>query len=645
MPDVPPPHAKRIVIGTAGHIDHGKSRLVLALTGIDPDRLKEEKERGITIELGFAHLALPSGTVAGIVDVPGHEKFVRAMVAGAAGIDVVMLVVAADEGVKPQTREHLDICRLLAIRDGIVVLTKCDLAEADWIDLQEEEVRALVRGSFLEGAPVVRVSAATGEGLPRLVEELDRIAARIPGKDPSRLFRLPVDRSFTMKGFGTVVTGTIVGGTIRVGEEVVALPGGAAARVRGIQVHGGPAESSAAGTRTAVNLQGIEREAVPRGSVLCRPGTFAPTAALDVYFEYLPQAPQPLKARARVSFHAGTAVCLGKVLPYGAAAIAPGESGYARVELDEPTVASGGDPFILRGFSPLPNFGYTIGGGRILHPWSPPRKGIGRVVPPELVQLSSAESGLRVAASLEISGTGGLSDVEAAAIAGIAPEEAKRRLEGLARSAAARRDAATGRFFPRKALEEVRRAAVAALSALHDRSPERNGFPREEIAALLPSPQAASLLPLALEGAAEVGRAGDLLFLPARRPREIELSSPLARSVAAVLEKAGLQAPGIAELRSAVRPGDDAEFEKTVDGMVRAGAVVRVKELYFDPKAVAGLKGRLVAFLEEKKEITVPEFKELSGLTRKYLIPLLEHFDAAKVTLRVGDKRVLRKGR
>ena len=406
--------SKTVILGTAGHIDHGKSSLVRALTGTDPDRLKEEKERGITIELGFARLSLPSGTLAGIVDVPGHERFVRTMVAGAAGVDIVLLVVAADEGVMPQTREHLDICRLLAVRHGIVVLNKCDKAESEWMDLQEEEIRALVRGTFLEGAPIVRVSAATGEGLPELVSALDRIAAGIPGKDSSNLFRLPVDRSFSMKGFGTVVTGTVIGGTVATGEEVAILPGGTVAKVRGLQVHGGPVERASAGTRTAVNLQGMEKESAPRGSVLCRPGTFSPTKSAEVFVEYLPLVPKPLRHRGQISFHAGTFSCVGRILLYGQTEIPPGGSGYGRVLLSEETVLSGGDRFILRGFSPLANFGYTIGGGTVLHPKPPARRGAGKAVPAALPRLRSGDPAERVLAAAEDAGAAGVTPADAA---------------------------------------------------------------------------------------------------------------------------------------------------------------------------------------------------------------------------------------
>ena len=639
--------SEKVIVGTAGHIDHGKSALVRALTGTDPDRLKEEKERGITIELGFARLLLPSGILAGIVDVPGHEKFVRTMVAGAAGIDIVMLVIAADEGVMPQTREHLDICRLLSIRAGLVALTKRDKVDDEWAALQEEEVRAFVRGSFLENAPIVPVSSVTGEGLPRLVSELDRIASSVPGKDPSLFFRLPVDRSFTMKGFGTVVTGTIVGGTVRTGDEVQVLPGGQRAKVRGLQVHGGPSDLSTAGTRTAVNLQGLEKESVPRGAVLCHPGTLRPTRAVDASLEYLPLVPKPLRTRARVSFHAGTFSCLGKVSLHGGAEIAPGGSGFARIELEEETILSGGDRFILRGFAPLENFGYTIGGGTVLNPYPPPRrKGSAREVPPALSRLRSELPRERVVAAAEEAGPAGLVRTDAAVIAGLGPAAAEGEIDRLLRAGELRGPAGGGRFWHRIAVERIAAEGIRSLSLLHDRFPDREGFPREEIAAALPGSPDLELAALALEGRKEIGKASDLYFLPARRPRSVELSSPLARAILGAVGKSGLSGLSKAEISPALPAAERREFEKTLEALVKGGKVLRVKELHFDPDAVARLRDRLVAFLEEKKEIAVPEFKDLAGgISRKHIIPLLEHFDLSKVTLRIGDKRVLRKGK
>src|SRR3990172_1567810 len=640
-----PPMPKTVIIGTAGHIDHGKSSLVRALTGTDPDRLKEEKERGITIELGFAHLSLPSGTLAGIVDVPGHERFVRTMVAGAAGVDIVLLVVAADEGVMPQTREHLDICRLLAVRHGIVVLNKCDKAENEWMDLQEEEIRTAVRGTFLEDAPIVRVSAATGEGLPGLVSAIDRIAAGIPGKDSSNLFRLPVDRSFTMKGFGTVVTGTVIGGSVATGEEVAILPGGTVARVRGLQVHGGPVERSSAGTRTAVNLQGLEKESAPRRSVMCRPGTFTPTKSAEVFVEYLPLVPKPLRHRGQVSFHAGTFSCVGRILLYGQAEIPPGGSGYGRVLLSGETVLSGGDRFILRGFSPLANFGYTVGGGTVLHPTPPARRGTGKAVPEALSRLRSEDPAERVLAAVEDAGAAGITSTDVAVVAGLGAERTRGALTKLAAERMVAEVPVSGKIWHRSAISTASDFCAQALKQLHDRHPERGGFPREEIASLFPVPPDPAFLSLALEENPSIARQGELHLLPARKPKEVELGSPLARRIAEGVRAAGDNAPGRTELLEAVKgiSADPRAVDKVVDGLARAGEVVRVKELLFDAAALRGIQEKLVAFLSKRDEVTVPEFKTMTGLSRKYIIPLLEHFDERKVTLRVGDKRVLRK--
>jgi selenocysteine-specific elongation factor len=638
---------KTVIIGTAGHIDHGKSALVRALTGTDPDRLKEEKERGITIELGFAHLALPSGTSAGIVDVPGHERFVRTMVAGAAGIDIVLLVVAADEGVMPQTREHLDICRLLSVRHGLVVLNKCDRADPDWMDLQEEEIRGLVAGTFLEGAPVVRVSAVTGEGLEALVAAVDRIASGIPGKDVSRLFRLPVDRSFTMKGFGTVITGTVIGGTVAVGEDVALLPGGTTARVRGLQVHGGSVERASAGTRTAVNLQGVEKENAPRGAVLCHPGVFSATKYAEVFVDYLPLVPKPLRHRGQVSFHAGTSSCVGRILLYGQSGIPPGGHGYGRILLSEAMVLSGGDRFILRGFSPLANFGYTIGGGTVLHPNPPARKRTGNTVPGALPRLRSDDPVERILAAAEDAGSAGVAPMEAAVIAGVGTAGTRDALQRLAARNELSEIPASAKWWHRSAISAASSFCVEALTRLHDRHPERAGFPREEIAALFSSLPDPGLLAAALEGNRAIAREGELFLLPARKPKAVELGSPLATRVSEVVRAAGAAAPTRGELLEAVAhlSKDARAVDKVVEGLVRAGEAVRVKELLFDAAALRGIQEKLVAFLSTHGGITVTEFKELCGLTRKHTIPLLEHFDGAKLTLRVGDRRVLRKGR
>ena len=360
---------KHLILGTAGHIDHGKTSLVKALTGIDTDRLKEEKARGITIELGFAHLDLPGGYELGIVDVPGHERFVCSMVAGVGGMDLVMLVIAADEGVMPQTREHLDICQLLGVKKGLVALTKIDMVDPDWLGLVTEEVRDYLAGSFLEAAPIMPISSRTGEGLDRLKGELARLAGEVEEKKGEGPFRLPVDRVFTITGFGTVVTGTLLSGEISVGDEVEVLPGALPCRVRGIQTHGKKADKGFAGQRVAVNLQGVEHTEIFRGDIVVPRGIYRPTRTIDARLNYLPAAPRELKHRATLRLHSATYEVPAKVILIDRDVLLPGESAYVQLRLAKPVLLLPGDPFVLRTYSPQA----TLAGGTVLDP-SPLRR-------------------------------------------------------------------------------------------------------------------------------------------------------------------------------------------------------------------------------------------------------------------------------
>ena len=380
---------KHIVVGTAGHIDHGKSTLVQALTGIDPDRLKEEKERGITIELGFAHAAIEDVTVA-FVDVPGHERFVKTMLAGAGGIDCVMLIVAADESVMPQTREHFDICRLLKVEHGLVVLTKADLVDEETLELVRLEVRELVENSFLESAPVVAVSARTGAGLEELRALLVALSARVTHRQPDGATRLPIDRTFIMQGFGAVVTGTLIAGRLRVDDELVLVPGVTAVRVRGVQVHGKRRDEAHSGQRTAVNLGGVDAADITRGQSVAAPGSLTVTRRLDATLDLLPTA-RALKHGARVRFHQGTSETLGRVsiAGTGRAEIQPGTQAYVRIRLEAPAALTRGDRFIVRAYSPT----VTIGGGEVLDP-EPPRAGA-RTVAGEQRFAALAQDGVR----------------------------------------------------------------------------------------------------------------------------------------------------------------------------------------------------------------------------------------------------------
>jgi len=391
----------------------------------------------------------------------------------------------------------------------------------------------------------------------------------------------------------------------------------------------------------------MEKESAPRGSVLCHPGTFSPTKSAEVFVEYLPLVPKPLRNRGQISFHAGTFSCVGRILLYGQIEIPPGGSGYGRVLLSGETVLSGGDRFILRGFSPLANFGYTIGGGAVLHPKPPARRGAGKAVPAALPRLRSGDPAERVLAAVEDAGAAGVTPTDAAVVAGLGAERTREILKEPSVKGMITELPAPGKIWHRSAISTASSLSGEALTQLHDRNPERNGFPREEIASLFTIPPDPGFLSLALEGNASIARQGELYFLPARKPKAVELGSPLARKIAEFLRAAGDAAPGRAELLEAVKgiSADPKAVEKVVDGLARAGEIVRVKELLFDGAALRGIQEKLVAFLAKRGEITVPEFKEMTGLSRKYIIPLLEHFDAAKVTLRVGDKRVLRKGK
>ncbi|HEY5996650.1 MAG TPA: SelB C-terminal domain-containing protein, partial [Candidatus Deferrimicrobiaceae bacterium] len=584
----------------------------------------------------------------GIVDVPGHERFVRTMVAGAAGIDIVLLVIAIDEGVKPQTREHLDICRLLSIRHGIIVLNKRDRVDDEWAQLQEEEVREFVRGTFLEDAPILQLSALTGQGVPELAAAIDRMAAEIPGKDPLLPFRLPVDRSFTIKGFGTVVTGTVAGGAIRTGDEVVILPNGLLNRVRGLQVHGSATEVAEAGNRAAVNLQGVDKEAAPRGAVLCRPGDFRPTRSVEASIEYLHQAPKAMKSRERVTFHSGTASATARVVLYGQGELPPGGSAVARIDLSEPFVLMAGDRFILRGFAPLANFGYTIGGGTVLLPYPPKRKGSARVVPPVLDICRSEALPGRIAALLEDASISGIPDRDMPVVAGDNQPRIRKELDRLIGDGTIlRAKQANGyHLWHRSALGSSGRMILSALAGLHERFPDREGFPLDVILGATSQPVDPGLAVMALEAEPGIERQGDLLFIPEKRPLSVALTTPFAISIGNAVSRVGLAGLSRAELLEALPPPHDTRlFDKTVEALVRDRRILRIKELHFQPEAVRALEEKLRDYLSRHEGITVPEFKEMAGLSRKFVIPLIEYFDETKVTLRVGDRRFLRKPR
>lgn len=644
---------KRVVIGTAGHIDHGKTALVKALTGIDTDRLAEEKRRGITIELGFAHLSLSDGTEAGVVDVPGHERFVRAMAAGAGGIDIVILVVAADEGVMPQTREHLDICRLLGVPRGLVAVTKSDLLPdlgAEWLPLLEQEIRSATAGTFLEGSAIVPVSSKTGGGLVALRTELERLTADVRERPADGPLFLPIDRAFTLKGFGTVVTGTILSGAVAEGDALSLVPpspGTDALRARGLQVHGRPAPEARAGQRAAVNLPGIEAPAIHRGQVLTHPGLVPPSVLLDVEVALLGAAARPLRHRAKLLLHVGTAqVACAVALLDSRAELAPGDTALAQLRLAEPTAALPGQRFILRGFRVLEGRGKTVGGGRVLAIGSPARR---RGRPDQVEQLrvlAGSDVDARVHAVLEMAGPAG---VAASALVGrtaLSPRAVEASLERLGARGMALLFDRDGRGY--LAGEVARRLAsrlVQATAAFHTSHPLAAGVGREELKASLPpsaDPRLFQRLLRDLVERGEIAVIGDLVCQSGHAAASTPSGGALKERVAAVLKGGGLTPPWVHEMPELVAAAA-ADVSAVLKLLAADGSAVRVTpDLYFDAAAVGALRKRLVAHLESHGEIRTQEFKDLVGATRKHVIPLAEYFDRERVTLRIGDRRVLR---
>ncbi len=630
---------KSVIVGTAGHIDHGKSALVEALTGTHPDRLAEEKRRGITIDLGFAFLE-ENGVRFGLVDVPGHERFVSNMLAGAAGIDLVLLVIAADESIKPQTREHFDICRLLGVTRGVVALTKSDLVDADMLGLVRLEVEEYLRGSFLQRAPIVPVSAKTGAGLADLKKALDNEATEIPGKDASRYFRLPIDRAFAMKGFGTVVTGTLISGSIAAEDEVELFPGGRRLRVRGVQSGGKSIERATAGQRTAVNLAGIDHHEVKRGMTLVVPGRFRATRRLDVRLTLLPSA-RKLKHRAKVHFHAGTAQTIAEILLYGQSVLSPGQNALAHLRLPEDVLLLPGDRFIVRQFSPV----ITIGGGMILDPLArrPVLRDTGRTAFLETLERGKREDTL---AAMTERALLGLTLEEIVARTGWFDKEIRGVAQDLATAGRVKIVSAEAlTLLGRKAFDEVRRKIVERVERFHRENPLSPGIAREDLRANLGKRVRAETFRAALEelaGQKKLDVQGELVK---RAGSQIELQPEEAKAkgeIEKAFGDAGLAVPSVKEVLAKLSV-EAKRAEKLLQILLRDKNLVRVSpELIFHRDALARLKEQLAAHKKAKGErISVPVFKDLAGISRKYAIPLLEYLDRERVTRRAGDERVI----
>src|SRR5690349_3366330 len=628
---------RHVVVGTAGHIDHGKTSLVKALTGTDTDRLPEEKARGITIDLGFAFLAEPDGLMIEIVDVPGHERFVKNMLAGVGGIDLAMLVIAADEGVMPQTREHLAICSLLHIRTGLVVLTKTDMVDDGWIGLVRDDVAGLLRGTFLEGAPVVPVSAKTGAGLDTLRTSLAHLAQAVPGRGTDQLARLPIDRVFTIKGFGTVVTGTLAAGALSVDDRVEVFPRGLVAKVRGLQAHGHAVERAVAGQRTAVNLQGLERAAVERGDVIGHAGTLSATTLVDVVLEMLPDAARSLESRDRVRLHTGTSEIMARALLLDGAELAPGQRGFARLRLEAPLVALAGDRFVIRSYSPI----VTIGGGTILDTDPPRLKRPARLT--HLKMLESGDPESVVEEQVRGAGVGGIRLPALVARVPFGPARTRALLDALA---AAEKVTAVDRDWSlhADAVARLRALITGALEQFHRAQPLRAGMSREELRVRAANADerifAHVLGGLDAEGVVRVDR--DKVRLASHELRLNTTQQAAVDRLEREFREAQAAPPSAEEaLARAGLAGD--EQHELFQLLLESRKLVRVKEsLFFHAAALETIQDKLVALLRERKEIGPGDIKDLLGISRKYAIPLLEYFDARRVTARVGERRVLR---
>ncbi len=637
---------KSIIVGTAGHIDHGKTALVKALTGIDADRLEEEKRRGITIDLGFAHMNLPTPdgeTLSlGFVDVPGHERFVRNMLAGAGGIDLVLLVIAADESIKPQTREHFDILQLLGVKRGITVLTKSDAVDAEMLDVVRLEVEEFLRGTFLETpkAPIVAVSSLTGAGLDDLKRTIIAAAEQVEARDPQALARLPIDRVFTMKGFGTVVTGTLISGTIRREDELEVFPSGRRVRVRGVQVHGQSADAAIAGQRTALNLAGASMEDLARGMTLAPPETFAATQNVDVHLRLLSSAPRALKDRAQVHFHAHAMEAIGEVVfqrslnlnPKGSHA-APGSEAFVRIRLPEPALLLPGDRFIIRQFSPV----VTIGGGVVLDATPIPRFKQ-TTVDALLRHAASGNAAEMLALRVARRRYQGLTMAQAVSETGWRREVIESRLAGQLAEGQVLKFG--GLFFHCDTIGALQTLVPQALASFHEKNPLVPGMGKETLRekfTLSPEVFAAVLDLLTREKKIEVS--GDVVRLPGRGVVMKDEEAESKKKIEDAFASAGLKVPALYEVISGLKV-DKTRAQKIVTLLLRDKVLIKISdELVFHRSALEELRRQMSAQKAKSPKIDVATFKEMTGVSRKYAIPLLEYLDRERVTKRVGDAR------
>lgn len=628
------PMAKSVILGTAGHIDHGKSSLVKALTGIDPDRLKEEKERGITIDLGFANLHYPeSDLVVGIVDVPGHERLIKNMLAGAGGIDILLMVIAADEGVMPQSREHLAICNMLKIKTGIIALTKIDTVEPDWAELVKDDIRDFVKGTFLEDAEIIPVSAKTGAGIDNLKEQIRQKALLVSPKLTNSVFRLPIDRVFTLKGFGTVVTGTALSGEAFIDMPVEILPSGLKSKIRGLQSHGRATDRAYAGQRVGINLQGVEKEQLKRGDVVVVPGIFRATRTIDASLEMLRDAPI-LKHRSLVHFYCGTAETTARVILYNRQEIGPSEACYCQFRLEEEIVALSGDRYIIRRFSPLE----TIGGGAILDPLPERRRR-----KDEMGDLYALDKGTMVE-KIE-------TKVKKRALLGITLNfiegwlygdlmDIKKCLEELQKGSKIYHF--NGTYFHAGLVDTERQDIKDLLRKFHKDNPLKPGIPKEElrskIALALKTPVSDSAFELLIKDSSFTVEQ-DILRLSEFKAALSSVNSGIKDKVLSILEGSHFAPPLRSELQQMIGLQEQ-EFNDLLRLMAKEGLIVKINDsIYITKKRLDELIATLRETFSKRPELTVAELRDILKTSRKYALPLMEYLDSQRITIRVGDVR------
>ncbi len=634
---------KHIILGTAGHVDHGKTTLVKALTGTDTDRLAEEKKRGITIELGFAHLTLPNGQMLGVIDVPGHERFIKNMVAGVGGIDMVMLLVAADEGVMPQTREHFDVCRLLGVERGLVVISKSDMVDDDLLELVTEEIAELVAGSFLEEAPVIPVSATTGAGIEQLLEVITGIAETVKEKPDSGAFRLPVDRAFVIKGFGTVVTGTALSGSLKLGDAVVLEPSGLKSRVRSLQAYGEEREQVFAGERTAVNLHGLEKSEIERGEVLARPESVIPTSMIDIFYTHLSSASSPLPPRSKMLIHSGSAALMGTVVVLNGQELLPGDRAYVQVRLEKPSVIVFNDRVVMRSFARRE----TVGGGVVLNP-APAKHRLKEYqsLLPDFKLLRAGKPADTVAILVNQAGVSGLRLDELKAYLNFSAKALSKVVdELLANRTIVRYDNERHFLISGELFDSLAEKIVAMVLDYHQREPMREGMAKEEIKSR--SALSASLFNALLQRLIKTAKLvvdQDLVRDPEHRVHLAIDADELKADLLALYRKAGLNFPDYSSLPEKLQTEAD-DIRQIMTILVKEGTLLKVRDgIFLAPEHYEKMRDLVVDFLKQNETMTTQEFKAKIGLSRKYIIPLFEYLDQRKVTARKGEARILLQG-